>query len=98
MVEATFVTHFPIPPIYPYLLFTPGYLKPHCTYKIKWAVLLVLVLGLLASCRHESGQEYSRYMYRRLDTHDHMCLHSNDVSASFCRGKCESTALHKIFC
>ena len=26
MVEAAFVTHFPIPPIYPYLPFTPGYL------------------------------------------------------------------------
>ena len=26
MVEATFVTHSPIPPIYPYLPFTPGYL------------------------------------------------------------------------
>ena len=25
MVEAAFVTHFPIPPIYPYLPFTPGY-------------------------------------------------------------------------
>ena len=27
MVEAAFVTHFPIPPIYPYLPFTPGYLN-----------------------------------------------------------------------
>ena len=26
MVEVAFVTHFPIPPIYPYLPFTPGYL------------------------------------------------------------------------
>ena len=26
MVEAAFVTYFPIPPIYPYLPFTPGYL------------------------------------------------------------------------
>ena len=26
MVEAAFVAHFPIPPIYPYLPFTPGYL------------------------------------------------------------------------
>ena len=26
MVETAFVTHFPIPPIYPYLPFTPGYL------------------------------------------------------------------------
>ena len=26
MVEAAFVTHFPIPPIYPYLPFTPDYL------------------------------------------------------------------------
>ena len=25
MVVAAFVTHFPIPPIYPYLPFTPGY-------------------------------------------------------------------------
>ena len=27
VVEVAFVTHFPIPPIYPYLPFTPGYLN-----------------------------------------------------------------------
>ena len=32
--------------------------------------------------------------------HDHVCLHSNDVSAfsnAICRGKYESSASHKIF-
>ena len=32
MVETAFVTHFPIPPIYPYLPFTPGYLTLLFTY------------------------------------------------------------------
>ena len=38
VVEAAFVTHFPIPPIYPYLPFAPGYLTLHntmsCTSRI----------------------------------------------------------------
>ena len=37
MVEAAFVTHFPIPPIYPYLPFTPGYL-------ISWVLLAEQIL------------------------------------------------------
>ena len=35
MVEAAFVTYFPIPPIYPYLPFTPGYLILK-KFKKKW--------------------------------------------------------------
>ena len=40
MVEAAFVTHFPIPPIYPYLPFTLGYYIISFIYDyIKWATL-----------------------------------------------------------
>ena len=35
MVETAFVTHFPIPPIYPYLPFTPGYLISMILYNYK---------------------------------------------------------------
>ena len=34
MVEAAFVTHFPIPPIYPYLPFTPGYYILHVDIRL----------------------------------------------------------------
>ena len=37
MVEAAFVIHFPIPPIYPYLPFTPGLPQiTHCLPYISW--------------------------------------------------------------
>ena len=52
MVEAAFVTHFPIPPIYPYLPFTPGYLIPTCTETRMYLQKILcpkIVLAMLAS-------------------------------------------------